>query len=374
VRSNIAIVWDNFGPMHVDRCEALAALVVGRSSVTGVEIYSQPLGYSWIPPAASGFEKVTLFGGEARGRVGAVSLARRITRACRRARAGTVFLCHYQERGIWLAATWLRMRGVRVIMMNDSKFDDKERRYGRELLKSLYCLPYQGGLTASARGADYMRLQGIPRRHIEMNYNNISITRLRRAAEKAVVPPFPERPFLCVARLIPKKQHRTLLKAYALYAAEAGGASRRLVLCGSGPLEDELKGYAEELGIAEMVDFRGWLQTDDIAAETARAVALILPSVDEQFGICVIEALALGTPVIVSDNVGARDCFVRAGVSGFIVEPGSSEGLAFHMSLISADEGRWQQLSRAASEAGERADVRYFAQSAAKLARLPATA
>ena len=62
-----------------------------------------------------------------------------------------------------------------------------------------------------------------------------------------------------------------------------------------------------------------------------KSLALILPSTEEQFGFVVLEALALGIPVIVSENVGARDLHVRTGVNGFIFEPDNEKGLAFFM-------------------------------------------
>ena len=59
----------------------------------------------------------------------------------------------------------------------------------------------------------------------------------------------------------------------------------------------------------------------------AGASVLVLPSIQDGFGLVVLEAMASGLPVIVSDHVGAKDC-VREGVDGFIVPVRDIEALA----------------------------------------------
>lgn len=367
--SALAFVWDYFGPGHADRCDAVGALLTPGDRAVGIELYSSTDEYGWDRGEGQDFDKVTLFPGDRRGKVGSLPLAAAIVKAVRQAGASTVFLCHYQERAILLAAIVLRLLGRRVVMMADSKFDDKPRGLTREMVKRLFVLPYQGGLTASERGRDYMRLLGIPADAIELGYDNISVTRLDRAVAGLVDgTPWADRPFICVARFVAKKRHDLLLRAYADYAAQVE-RPRGLLLCGSGPLEPDIRAQAADLGIAARVTFGGWLQTDAIACRIARSVALILPSVEEQFGIAIIEALSLGIPVIASESAGARDLFVRSGVNGFVLDDDNCEGLSFFMRLLGEDERRWHAFASNARAMADRADVGVFARSALKLAR-----
>lgn len=90
-----------------------------------------------------------------------------------------------------------------------------------------------------------------------------------------------------------------------------------------------------------------------------RARALVLPSVQEGSGMVVTEALACGTPVIVTDNVGAAD-FVTPGINGLVVSPFDVESLMSAMSTMLDDDDRWHEMSmHAGSTRLRRWDVEY---------------
>ena len=93
----------------------------------------------------------------------------------------------------------------------------------------------------------------------------------------------------------------------------------------------------------------------------ANTLALILPSTEEQYGLVVIEALAMGLPVIVSDNCGARDELVRNSCNGFVVEPDNHEGLAWFMRHIAEDRTLWENMSRNSKLKAVQGDVSRFA-------------
>lgn len=97
------------------------------------------------------------------------------------------------------------------------------------------------------------------------------------------------------------------------------------------------------------------------------ALCLILPSTEEQYGLVVIEALALGLPVLVSANAGAVDDLVDNGVNGWIVDPHRPQALIAAMSLLDRDRATWEQAARAAAATAERGDVRHFVSGVAAL-------
>src|SRR6185437_12034214 len=119
---------------------------------------------------------------------------------------------------------------------------------------------------------------------------------------------------------------------------------RELRFCGSGEKGEELAAEVRRRGI-EGVRFLGFLQADEVARELNSALALILPSTHEPWGLVVNEALALGVPVLCSDAVGARDTLVRTAVSGFVFEADNPEGLAHLMHRLSNDAEEWRRLA-----------------------------
>lgn len=335
--------------------------------MTGLELYGRSDTYGWIPESGSGFQKVTLF---PTGRPGGWRLLRAMAGFRFRHGRGVWFLCHYERVEILLFALLLRLLGDTVFTMADSKFDDYPRILWREIGKRTFMIPYQGAMGCGNRSRDYLRFLGIPSDRAVGLYDALSLDRIRRLAG---APPAPagiahaERHFTIVARLVPKKNLFMALEAYALYAATAS-EPRMLHLCGNGPLESELKARAEALGIASLVVFHGFVQTGTVARLLASTLVLLLPSSEEQFGQVVIEAQAMGLPVILSDNCGARDLLVRSGANGFVIEPDNPAGMAWFMGQLASDEGLWRRMALAAQEFAPKGDVAEFVAGVRRLA------
>ena len=252
--------------------------------------------------------------------------------------------------------------------MNDSKYNDYERQIWREIIKYIYYLPYSGAIVAGNSSASYLQFLGADENSIECGYDTISVKRVREAVlNQPGAMQFQQRHFVVVARLIKKKNIFTAISAFAIYSNIEGSPQRRMVICGSGPLEHELKKWASECGVGESIDFVGFLQSPEICSIIASSIALILPSTEEQFGIVIAEAVALGIPVIVSENCGARETLVRTGVNGFIVEPLNAQGFADFMYLLSTDEQLWCYMSNNSAAFAGRADVSNFAKSVQRL-------
>jgi len=138
-----------------------------------------------------------------------------------------------------------------------------------------------------------------------------------------------EGPFrlLCTASLYPIKNHEGLLRACALQAED--GLDFRLDLVGkdSDGRRALLEGLAEELGIGARVRFRGLLDHGEIAALLAEADLFVLASHSEGIPLAVMEAMAVGTPVVVPDVTGLPE-LVEDGVSGWRVDSSRPEAIA----------------------------------------------
>lgn len=365
----VAFLWENFGPMHVDRCDAVVDRFGQSVAVHGIEIYSRSTTYAWIPGDGQRFVKQTLF--QDAHAPGTMRLLRALIGASRRIGRGDYFLCHYEQVEVMLFAWWLRLTGSRVFAMGCAKFDDRPRFGWREMLKGAYMLPYQGAISSGLRSRDYFRFLGVPEKRIVGEYNTLSIDRVRAAAGVAPAPEgvaHGDRHFTVVARFVEKKNLHRTIRAYAAHRALAT-SPRRLVLCGSGPEEASLRALVAELNIADHVEFAGFLQSDGVARVLGSTLALLLLSVEEQFGNVVIEAQAMGVPVILSDACGARDKLVRSGVNGFVVEPDNIDGAARLMAMVADREPLWRGLAQEARKSAPEGDVVAFANGVQALAR-----
>jgi colanic acid/amylovoran biosynthesis glycosyltransferase len=133
------------------------------------------------------------------------------------------------------------------------------------------------------------------------------------------------RALVCVGRLTPQKGQLLLLEAFV--DALARGANAELVLVGDGELRDELESFIEQHGLAAHVRITGWLDGNDVRQELLAARALVLPSFAEGLPVVIMEAFALGRPVLSTYVAGIPE-LVKGGDNGWLVPAGSREALA----------------------------------------------
>jgi phosphatidylinositol alpha-mannosyltransferase len=155
-----------------------------------------------------------------------------------------------------------------------------------------------------------------------------------------------------LGRLVERKGPRELLAAAAAMPA---GRPWTLTLAGRGPLLDDLRERARAAGIADRVDFPGFVAEEDKAALLAGADVVVLPSTGgESFGMSVVEALAdAGGVVLAGDNPGYRT--PMAGLEDQLVDP--RDTAAFARTLA-----RWvdDPAARTAARAPQRAAAQRF--------------
>lgn len=110
--------------------------------------------------------------------------------------------------------------------------------------------------------------------------------------------------FLCLGTIEPRKNHRLLLNGWRDLAGRMGAATPRLLVVGQpGPLTgDILADLATDPVLAARVEWRESCEDAELASLMAGARALLMPSLAEGFGLPLVEALQMGTPVIASDT------------------------------------------------------------------------
>jgi glycosyltransferase involved in cell wall biosynthesis len=120
---------------------------------------------------------------------------------------------------------------------------------------------------------------------------------------------------LVLSRLLPTKGLDALLDAFLPLVKQAEFSSWRLVFAGEGPEEyvGALRRKVATQGLENSVLFPGWLDGERKNTFLRQASLLALPSYHENFGLCVMEALAFGVPVLVSPHVHLAEDILSAG-------------------------------------------------------------
>ena len=145
-----------------------------------------------------------------------------------------------------------------------------------------------------------------------------------------------------VARLDPEKGHPTLLEAWPLVLQQVPNAY--LLIVGEGAQREALERQVADLRIAHRVVFTG--RRDDVPAVTAALDCAVLPSYREAQGLTILEAMALGRPVVASD-VGGIPEMIEDGVSGLLVPPHDPAALAAAISRVLLDHPFADTIARA---------------------------
>jgi len=128
-----------------------------------------------------------------------------------------------------------------------------------------------------------------------------------------------------------------------------------IVVVGEGGARAELEALARSLGLAERVRFTGFVSDKERDACLASSRVCVFPSDKEGWGLTVIEANALATPVVASDAPGLRDS-VRHGETGFLAASRDVDAFAGSIGRILGDPGLAERLSGSALAWSQRFD------------------
>ena len=160
-----------------------------------------------------------------------------------------------------------------------------------------------------------------------------------------------KRYILHVARFHPVKDHATLVTAFA--ALSASRPDVNLALAGDGPLRSSIEAAVRERGLEHRVLFLGVRQ--DVPALLRAATVFCLNSVSEAASLTLMEAMASGLPIVVTD-VGGNPEIVRRGVDGLLVPRGDAAALAQALGDVLDDPALGARLG---ASAAARARQRY---------------
>jgi glycosyltransferase involved in cell wall biosynthesis len=148
-----------------------------------------------------------------------------------------------------------------------------------------------------------------------------------------------------VGRLVPVKGPEFLIEAARRIISKYPNIF--FVFMGDGYLRRDLERKTSEMGIRENVIFLGW--RNDAPKIISLFDIFVLPSLNEGMGRVLVEAMALGKPIVAS-NIGGIPDLVIHGKNGFLVPPKNSEELARYIRILLEDRERREKMGLAGKE------------------------
>ncbi len=156
---------------------------------------------------------------------------------------------------------------------------------------------------------------------------------------------------ICSARLIERKGQHHLIEAVRRLADQ--GVDVRLDLVGTGDAHATLEAQARRLGVADRVEFAGYVAREVIPQRYAAAHVFALPSFNEGLSLAALEALAAGLPLVLTRTGGTSD-LVEEGINGLTFDWADVETLAAHLRRLATDRGLARRMGAASHERAQR--------------------
>lgn len=174
-------------------------------------------------------------------------------------------------------------------------------------------------------------------------YSGMDVARFKRAVP--VDPPWREGKLLLIlASLEGRKRHSEFLDVFS--ALKSRYSDLHLALLGQGPLEDDLKEKAAALGIKNNVHFLGF--RDDPERWIAAADCCVLPSMREGLPRVVVQYVAAGKPVVVTQLPGLQE-IVADGLNGFVVGSGNVADMEEPLDRLLSEPGLAVRMAEASA-------------------------
>ncbi|NHC35709.1 glycosyltransferase family 4 protein [Scytonema millei] len=132
--------------------------------------------------------------------------------------------------------------------------------------------------------------------------------------------------FLFVGHIIPRKGLQILLEACKILHQQ-GYREYTLQVVGNGSQQEELEKFAQEYHLTDCIQWVGRVDYNLISAYFRNADVFVLPTLEDTWGVVVLEAMLLGKPVLCSTGAGTSELIVN-GENGYVFDPNQPEKLA----------------------------------------------
>jgi len=180
------------------------------------------------------------------------------------------------------------------------------------------------------RSRELLIMAGVAERHIVEIPPGIDLSKFKMP-KRSIRRGRPVR-FISAGYLIARKGFDVLIKAAKVLSLRK--LEFELIIAGGGPREKELKQSVKTAKLERVIKFLGQLPQGELIQQYAQADVFILMSRSESWGQVYIEAMALGLPIISSQNYGANSIIVNHENTGYLVAQEDYRALASHMEKL----------------------------------------
>ena len=190
-------------------------------------------------------------------------------------------------------------------------------------------------VVANSQGLKELAVKSEPKKEIGVIYNGVDV-------KEFVADPSKRNPehftIICVSRVTPRKGIRFLIQAFKMLSGRYDNV--QLLIVGDGNEKKSLEDLVRSLEIENRVEFAGAIDHTNVLAYYQRADVFVLPSLNEGMSNVMLEALAVGLPVVATDTGGTKE-LLTDNVNGLVVKMKDSNDLAEKIEkLIVNDELR----------------------------------
>lgn len=426
-KETIGVVWAQYGPYHFARFSALAKLA-GANRVFALELANLTREYQWTR-SPNPYELITICPGAQTEKLPFRIVFQQTRRTLAELGIQVCLLPSYSPRQSAAALFAAKSLGIRTVMMNESHAGTARATGASAFAKRRLLRLFDAALVGGGPHRRYFTSLGMPPEKIFTGYDAVdndyfcqkAAAVRERAADYRARYQLPRNFFLNVGRFVAKKNLATLIWAYRIFLDANSAKRTHLVLVGAGEEEPNLRRLAKELHLpiyqksalrprpaaghesndeAESIQnpdrqepppgvhFYGFRQIEENPVFYGLADAFVLPSVAEEWGLVVNEAMAAGLPVIVSEAAGCAEDLLEPGWpalpesaspelhqrlrrikgvicrNGFLFNPVSAEALAGALLALDTVPELGRAMGQASRRLVEKFSCRNFAERA----------
>jgi 1,2-diacylglycerol 3-alpha-glucosyltransferase len=348
-KMKLALLFRNYGPYHYARLQALRT----KCDAFGIETEATTVEYPWKLNFECKFGLIYALSSTYPDSIKQLYLVRsRLKRLLAEHKPDVIALPGWSDPVALSCLLICNTIGIPVVVMSDSRLEDKTRSVIEERVKKRFFRFYGAALVAGSPHKRYLADHlGFHHDRIFQGYDVVNNLHFSSGADQArfrdgpVRAAFglPGRYILACGRLIDRKRLDVVIYAFAQLRATQQFSGLSLVIVGDGPERRRLEMLAGRVAPAGSVRLLGFIDYAELPAIYGLSEAFVLASDSDQWGLVVNEAMASGLPVLVSAGAGCAEDLVVDGINGYTFPPGDPLGLARLLAKVLAS-GKIREL------------------------------